>query len=170
MMRGYWLDPFGPESYVPSAGPTGGYEPFVPTTVVFEDTAPPTRAPTFATPFVEPPKTPTELAVTGGAPAPSETVEGALPVTEVPTETAPHPYEEEAPTEGEKAHPEVPATPVTTNGAVPAGEYVGGTELGPEAGFEVGEEEKSRWPIYVGVGAGVGLLALLALAAWGGSR
>jgi hypothetical protein len=87
-----------------------------------------------------------------------------------------HPYEAEAPKDlgpgtvvenGDEAHPPVPATP---NGTAPAGEYVGGTELGPEAGYDAPGEEASRWPIYVGVGAGVVLLGLIGLAAWGGKK
>lgn len=57
------------------------------------------------------------------------------------------------------------------NQDLPAGEYVGGTELGPEAGVGVEEEGGSKWPIYLGVGLGVAavggvLIAILA----GGKR
>jgi hypothetical protein len=168
MMQGYGKTPVG---YAPSAGANGGYRPWAPTMMVFEDEPSVySTPPRSVSPPTEAPTTPTTSVVTGGAPAPSETVEGAPPGAEVP-EAAPetvHPYEETPPPE--KEHPEVPATPVPSNGAAPNGEYVGGTELGPEAGYAAPGEEASRWPIYVGVGAGVSLLALLALAAFGGKK
>lgn len=164
MMRGYGLDPTEVENQQhPTAGAGGEYESSWDSSVQWTD---PADEPTMAE-MVE--------SIQHG----TETMDQQLDVLtqmlddtqvppemkEEPEEALPHPYEEGT-SEG---------VPESTSGGVPgttsqptSGEYVGGTEVGPEAsGQETYTEataEKSRWPLYVGLGAGVlGLGAIVAV-------
>ena len=100
------------------------------------------------------------------------------PVTAHP-ETQAHPYDE--PTDDESG-PLLPLFPGTTGGgAAPTEEdpgttmengYVAGDETtitGEEMGMGAAEEKPQRWPIYLGIGAGVLVIGGLAAAfIWGG--
>jgi hypothetical protein len=166
MMRGYGMNPFDPSAYAPSAGPNGGFSPTMPTLVVIEEepvyeapqrtAAPPAKAPT----------TPSEPLTPAKSEESTAPAEGVLPGAEATVGPSETPPAEEA--EPERERPEVPA--IAPGSGAPTEEYVGGTELGPEAGVGVTEEKKQVWPIVVGVGASVGVLALIALAALGGRR
>jgi len=193
-MRGYGTDPVinhgAPQS--PQAGPDGTFRPDWgsrgATAIPKRPTSRPERG--LSASVEAPGATETSMGTSDAEPTPQEMLEAVAETMETMEEgidqaTAilqeaqqelPEDAAGDQPTVTATEHPyDVPNPEVqATASDVPSGEYVGGTEIGPEAGNGVTypdtEEEKSRWPLYVGVGAGIGLLGLLGLAAWGASK